>query len=113
MTPRRFTIIEHEVGLEPGSLSMSVIVESGEAELALGDLRTEMGKPSNNLERLFLLVDGEVDYTKDIRAMTPTGELPAWPELRHNTSRGRRRPGWSRSTARTTTSETWRGTTSG
>ena len=67
---------------------MSVIVESGEAELALGDLRAEMGKPSNNLERLFLLVDGEVDYTKDMRAMTPTGELPPWPELRHNTSRG-------------------------
>ncbi|MUW13997.1 malate synthase [Halorubrum sp. CBA1125] len=83
-----FTIIEHEHGLEAGSLSMSVIVESGEAELALGDLRAEMGKPSNNLERLFLLVDGEVDYTKDMRAMTPTGELPPWPELRHNTSRG-------------------------
>ncbi|MBB6646212.1 malate synthase AceB [Halobellus ruber] len=83
-----FTIVEHEAGLEPGSLSMSVIVESGEAELAMGDLRAEMGKPANNLERLFLLVDGEVDYTKDMRAMTPTGELPAWPELRHNTSRG-------------------------
>ncbi|MFB6183606.1 MAG: malate synthase AceB [Haloarculaceae archaeon] len=82
------TIVEHEHGLEAGSLSMSVIVESGEAELALGDLREEMGKPSNNLERLFLLVDGEVDYTKDMRAMTPTGELPSWPELRHNTSRG-------------------------
>jgi len=82
------TIIEHEYGLEEGSLSMSVIVESGEAELALGDLREEIGKPSNNLERLFLLVDGEVDYTKDMRAMTPTGELPPWPELRHNTSRG-------------------------
>jgi bifunctional (S)-malyl-CoA lyase/thioesterase len=54
----------------------------------MGDLREEMGKPSNNLERLFLLVDGEVDYTKDMRAMTPTGELPPWPELRHNTSRG-------------------------
>ncbi len=83
-----FTIVENEYGLEEGSLSMSVIVESGEAELALGDLREEMGKPSNNLERLFLLVDGEVDYTKDMRAMTPTGELPPWPELRHNTSRG-------------------------
>jgi bifunctional (S)-malyl-CoA lyase/thioesterase len=47
-----------------------------------------MGKPANNLERLFLLVDGEVDYTKDMRATTPTGELPPWPELRHNTSRG-------------------------
>lgn len=82
------TIIEHEHGLEEGSLSMSVIVESGEAELALGDLRTEIGRPSNNLERLFMLVDGEVDYTKDMRAMTPTGELPPWPELRHNTSRG-------------------------
>jgi bifunctional (S)-malyl-CoA lyase/thioesterase len=82
------TVVEHEAGLAPGSLSMSVIVESGEAELALGDLRAEMGKPSNNLERLFLLVDGEVDYTKDLRAMTPTGELPPWPELRHNTSRG-------------------------
>ncbi|MBV0903032.1 malate synthase AceB [Haloarcula salina] len=82
------TIIEHEHGLSEGSLSMSVIVESGEAELAMGDLRDEMGKPSNTLERLFLLVDGEVDYTKDMRAMTPTGELPPWPELRHNTSRG-------------------------
>ncbi|WP_318571150.1 malate synthase AceB [Salinigranum marinum] len=83
-----FTIIENEHGLEEGSLSMSVIVESGEAELAMGDLRAEMGKPSNNLQRMFMLVDGEVDYTKDMRAMTPTGELPPWPELRHNTSRG-------------------------
>jgi bifunctional (S)-malyl-CoA lyase/thioesterase len=82
------TIVENEYGLEEGSLSMSVIVESGEAELAMGDLRAEMGKPANNLERMFLLVDGEVDYTKDMRAMTPTGELPPWPELRHNTSRG-------------------------
>ena len=82
------TIVENEHGLEEGSLSMSVIVESGEAELAMGDLRAEMGKPANNLERMFLLVDGEVDYTKDMRAMTPTGELPPWPELRHNTSRG-------------------------
>jgi bifunctional (S)-malyl-CoA lyase/thioesterase len=82
------TVVETEHGLDEGSLSMSVIVESGEAELAMGDLREEMGKPSNNLERLFLLVDGEVDYTKDMRAMTPTGELPEWPELRHNTSRG-------------------------
>ncbi|MUV59589.1 malate synthase AceB [Halobacterium sp. CBA1126] len=82
------TVVEHEHGLEEGSLSMSVIVESGEAELAMGDLREEMGKPSNTLERMFLLVDGEVDYTKDMRAMTPTGELPEWPELRHNTSRG-------------------------
>ncbi|WP_232703017.1 malate synthase AceB [Halobacterium wangiae] len=82
------TIVEHEHGLDPRSLSMSVIVESGEAELAMGDLREEIGKSENNLERLFLLVDGEVDYTKDMRAMTPTGELPPWPELRHNTSRG-------------------------
>ncbi len=82
------TIIENEHGLEEGSLSMSVIIESGEAELAMSDLRAEKGKPSNNLERLFLLVDGQVDYTKDMRAMTPTGELPAWAELRHNTSRG-------------------------
>ena len=82
------TIVERKNGLEEGSLSMSVIIESGEAELAMGDLREEMGKPSNNLERLFMLVDGEVDYTKDMRAMTPTGELPPWPELRHNTSRG-------------------------
>ena len=82
------TIVEHEHGLEPRSLSMSVIIESGEAELAMGDLRAELGKPSNNLERMFLLVDGEVDYTKDMRASTPTGELPPWPELRHNTSRG-------------------------
>ncbi|MFB6310809.1 MAG: malate synthase AceB [Salinirussus sp.] len=82
------TIVEHEHGLEEGSLAMSVIIESGAAELAMGDLREEMGKPSNNLQRLFLLVDGEVDYTKDMRAITPTGELPPWPELRHNTSRG-------------------------
>ena len=82
------TIVEHEHGLEEGSLAMSVIIESGSAELAMGDLRDEMGKPDNNLERLFLLVDGEVDYTKDMRAITPTGGLPAWPELRHNTSRG-------------------------
>ena len=83
-----FTIVESEHGLEEGSLSLSVIIESGAAELVLGDLREEMGRPSNNLERLFMLVDGEVDYTKDMRAMTPTGELPSWPELRHNTSRG-------------------------
>ncbi len=69
------TIIEDEHGLEEGSLSMSVIIESGEAELAMGDLREEMGKPSNNLERLFMLVDGEVDYTKDMRAMTLTIRL--------------------------------------
>lgn len=81
------TIIESEYGLDEGRLSMSVIVESGQAELALADLRDEIGKPTNNLERLSLLVDGEVDYTKDMRAITPTGELPAWPELRHNTSR--------------------------
>ena len=82
------TIVETEHNLKAGSLSMSVIVESGEAELAMGDLRSEMGAPSNQLERLFMLVDGEVDYTKDMRAMTPTGTLPDWPELRHNTSRG-------------------------
>jgi bifunctional (S)-malyl-CoA lyase/thioesterase len=83
-----FTIVEHEHGLAEGSLKMSVIVESGAAELAMGDLREEMGKPDNNLERLFMLVDGEVDYTKDMRAITPTGGLPPWAELRHNTSRG-------------------------
>jgi bifunctional (S)-malyl-CoA lyase/thioesterase len=83
-----FTIIENENDLEEGSLAMSVIVESAAAELAMSDLREEMAKPDNNLERLFMLVDGEVDYTKDMRAMTPTGELPPWPELRHNTSRG-------------------------
>ena len=82
-----FTIVENEHGLEEGSLAMSVIIESGSAELAMGKLRDEMGKPSNNLQRLFMLVDGEVDYTKDMRAITPTGELPSWPELRHNTSR--------------------------
>ena len=82
-----FTIVENEHGLEEGSLAMSVIVESGSAELAMGRLREEMGKPSNNLERLFLLVDGEVDYTKDMRAITPTGGLSEWKELRHNTSR--------------------------
>ncbi len=83
-----FTIVENEYGLEEGSLNMSVIIESGQAELAMGELRDEMGKPTNNLERLFLLVDGEVDYTKDMRAITPTGALPEWKELRHNTSRG-------------------------
>ncbi|RKD88015.1 malate synthase AceB [Halopiger aswanensis] len=83
-----FTIVENEHGLEEGSLKMSVIVESGQAELAMGKLREEMGKPENNLERLFMLVDGEVDYTKDMRAITPTGKLPPWAELRHNTSRG-------------------------
>ncbi|MGM0592855.1 MAG: malate synthase, partial [Halobacteriota archaeon] len=82
------TIVEHEHGLEEGRLSMSVIVESAQAELALGELRHEAAKPTNNLERLFMLVDGEVDYTKDMRAITPSGQLPPWPELRHNTSRG-------------------------
>jgi bifunctional (S)-malyl-CoA lyase/thioesterase len=82
-----FTIVENEYGLEEGSLKMSVIIESGAAELAMGKLREEMGKPTNNLERLFMLVDGEVDYTKDMRAITPTGALPDWHELRHNTSR--------------------------
>lgn len=82
------TIIENEHGLSEGSLSMSVVIESGEAELAMSDLRAEIGKPSNNLDRLFMLVDGQVDYTKSMQAMTPTGELPPWPELRHNTSRG-------------------------
>ncbi len=81
------TIVENEHGLEEGSLAMSVIIESGSAELAMGKLREEMGKADNNLERLFLLVDGEVDYTKDQRAITPTGGLPEWKELRHNTSR--------------------------
>ena len=83
-----FSIVEAEHGLEPGRLAMSVIVESGAAELAMRTLREEMGTPENTLERLFLLVDGEVDYTKDMRAITPTGALPAWPELRHNTARG-------------------------
>lgn len=83
-----FTIVETEYGLEEGSIAMSVVIESGQSELAMGDLREEMGKPTNNLERLFLLVDGEVDYTKDMRAITPSGDLPPWPELRHNTSRG-------------------------
>src|SRR6056297_137541 len=81
------TIVENEHGLEEGSLAMSVIIESGTAELEMGRLRDEIGKPSNNLERMFLLVDGEVDYTKDMRAITPTGALPEWKELRHNTSR--------------------------
>jgi len=82
-----FTIVENEHGLEEGSLAMSVIIECGSSELAMEKLRDEMAKPSNNLERLFMLVNGEVDYTKDMRAITPTGELPPWPELRHNTSR--------------------------
>ncbi|MFB6081883.1 MAG: aldolase/citrate lyase family protein [Halanaeroarchaeum sp.] len=81
------TIVENEHGLEEGSLAMSPIIESGEAEIGMARLNQEVGKPSNNLERLFLLVDGQVDYTKDMRAMTPTGEQPEWKELRHNTSR--------------------------
>ncbi|WP_302082133.1 malate synthase AceB [Salinibaculum rarum] len=81
------TIVENEHGLEEGSIAMSVIVECGASELAMEELRTEIGRPSNNLERLFMLVNGEVDYTKSMRAITPTGELPPWPELRHNTSR--------------------------
>ncbi|MFC7133153.1 MULTISPECIES: malate synthase AceB [Salinibaculum] len=81
------TIVENEHDLGEGSLAMSVIVECGASELAMEELRTEIGRPSNNLERLFMLVNGEVDYTKSMRAITPTGELPPWPELRHNTSR--------------------------
>jgi bifunctional (S)-malyl-CoA lyase/thioesterase len=81
------TIIENEHGLEEGSIAMSVIIESGTAEIAMDRLRDEMGKASNNLERMFLLVDGEVDYTKDMRAITPTGALPEWKALRHNTSK--------------------------
>ena len=81
------TIVEQEHGLAEGSLAMSVIIESGTAEIAMDRLRDEMGRPSNNLERLFSLVDGQVDYTKDMRAMTPTGGLPAWQALRHNTSK--------------------------
>ncbi|MFC6837592.1 malate synthase AceB [Halomarina ordinaria] len=82
------TIIENEYGYEEGSIKMSVIIESGLSELAMGDLPDEMVKRTNNMERMFLLVDGEVDYTKDMRAITPSGNLPPWPELRHNTSRG-------------------------
>ena len=82
------TIVENEYGFDEGSIAMSVIIEAGESELAMGKLRDEMGKATNNLERLFLFVDGEVDYTKDMRAITPAGDLPPWPELRHNTSRG-------------------------
>jgi len=81
-----FTMVETEYGLEEGSLAMSVIIESGAAEQAMTKLRTEMGKPDNNLQRLFMLVIGEVDYTKDMRAITPTGALPEWHEIRHNTS---------------------------
>ncbi|AUX08669.1 bifunctional (S)-malyl-CoA lyase/thioesterase [Halalkaliarchaeum desulfuricum] len=81
-----FTLVETEYGLAEGSLAMSVIVESGAAEQAMTKLRDEMGKPTNNLQRLFMLVIGEVDYTKDMRAITPTGSLPSWDEIRHNTS---------------------------
>jgi len=82
------TLAESEAGLPTGTFAMSVIVESATAELALAELGEAIHQPSNALERLFLLVDGEVDYTKDLRAITPTGALPDWPELRHNTSRG-------------------------
>jgi len=81
------TIVENEYGLEEGSIAMSPIIESGRAEIATSHLGHEKGKDSNNLERLFLLVDGQVDYTKDMNAMTPTGAQPDWKELRHNTSR--------------------------
>ena len=81
------TMVETANGLEEGSLSMSPIIESGESEIAMSRLDQEIGKHSNNLQRLFLLVDGEVDYTKDMRAITPTGAQPPWKELRHNTSR--------------------------
>ncbi|MFB6069876.1 MAG: aldolase/citrate lyase family protein [Halanaeroarchaeum sp.] len=81
------TMVEAEHGLEEGRLAMSPIIESGEAEIGMARLDEEVGKPSNNLERLFLLVDGQVDYTKDMKATTPTGEQPEWKELRHNTSR--------------------------
>ena len=81
-----FTMVETEYGLEEGSIAMSVIIESGSAEQAMTKLREEMGKPSNNLQRMFMLVIGEVDYTKDLRAITPTGALPEWHEIRHNTS---------------------------
>jgi bifunctional (S)-malyl-CoA lyase/thioesterase len=81
------TIVETEHGLEERSIAMSVVIECGASELAMEELRAEMAKPSNNLQRLFMLVNGEVDYTKDMRAITPTGALPSWPELRHNTSR--------------------------
>ncbi len=52
------TIVETEHGLEEGSIAMSVIIESGAAELAMGDLREEMGKPTNNLERQSRREDG-------------------------------------------------------
>ena len=81
------TIVETEHGLEEGSLAMSVIIESGVAEQDMEKLPDEIGKADNNLERLFLLVDDQVDYTKDMRAITPTGGQPEWKELRHNTSR--------------------------
>ena len=84
---------------------MSVIIESGKAELALGELRTEMGKPANSLERLFMLVDGEVDYTKDMRAMTPTGNYPRGPSCATTPPVVSVLPTWSQSTAPTMISE--------
>lgn len=79
-------VVEAEHGLEAGSLAMSVIIESVQTEFSLADL--EVSEPSDILERLFLLVNGEVDYTNNRRDVARTGDLPAWPELRHNTSRG-------------------------
>lgn len=81
------TLVEHEHCLPEGSLAMSVIIESAQAELAMETLNVEMGKSTNNLERLYLLINGEVDYSKDMHGMTPTGALPPWPALRHHTSR--------------------------
>ena len=56
------TIVENEHGLEEGSIAMSVIIECGASELAMEELRTEIGRPSNNLQRLFMLVNGDKTY---------------------------------------------------
>ncbi|MFW5974018.1 MAG: hypothetical protein ACOCPZ_01395, partial [Natrialbaceae archaeon] len=46
------TIVENEYGLEEGSLNMSVIIESGSAELAMEELRDERDRMAGRVEAL-------------------------------------------------------------
>jgi bifunctional (S)-malyl-CoA lyase/thioesterase len=82
------SLVEAEYELGAGRLSMSVVVESSQAEQAITDLQEELPKPTNTLERLYMLVVGGADYTKDMGAITPTGSLPEWDALQHSVARG-------------------------
>jgi bifunctional (S)-malyl-CoA lyase/thioesterase len=82
------SLVEAEYELGVGQLSMSVLVESSRAEQAVIDLQNELPNPTNTLERLYMLVVGGADYTKEMGAITPTGSLPRWDGLQHNVSRG-------------------------